>query len=351
MIYSLIGWINHLLDPDSPYRRLAALLLEVILSISPEDKYGPSGHDPPDTPNEALQRWIPASRSMDYRVDFWNKADAPAATADVVITDTLDADLDWSSFEFTEIGFLDWQVELEPTQYFDVDVKDVSIDLSSYYPGEPVVDLVVNVKGTFDPDIGLIEWQFHALDPITRQPPENPYAGFLPPITDSGWEIGWVAFDVAQKPALSSGTVISNQAFVQFDINPFNPAPPGGPFINTVDALPPSSTVQSPVGSQPCACFRVSWAGDDDQNGSGLGGFDVYVDDLEDQDPAYLWRAGTSDHTALFEGLPGHRYGFYTRARDNVGNIEDAPEPSSYDVEITAGWHCIWLPLVVRAKP
>jgi len=322
-----------------------------ITSVSPEDKYGPSGWDAPGTLAEELQRWIPADRALDYRIDFWNKEDAPAATVDVVISDTLDADLDWSAFWFTEIGFLDWQVELEPTQYFNVNVEDVQIDLSEYYVGAPVVDLVVNVEGAFDADTGQIEWQFHALDPITRQSPEEPLAGFLPPITDSGWEIGWVAFSVSPKPGLASGTAITNQAFVQFDINPFNPAPPGGPFVNTVDAVPPSSVVQSPTGNQRCSSFQVTWAGTDDQNGSGLRSFDVYVDDLNDAQPVYLWQAGTVKASATFSGYPGHTYRFYTRARDNAGNIEAAPDAPSYDTEVTAGMYCVWLPLVLKGNP
>jgi hypothetical protein len=210
---------------------------------------------------------------------------------------------------------------------------------------------VVNVEGTFDPISGTIKWEFHALDPVTRQPPENPYAGFLPPITSSGWEIGWVNFSASPKPGLASGATISNQAFVKFDIDVFKPAPPQGPFINTLDAAPPTSAVQSPTGTQRCASFPVSWSGADDTNGSGLRGFDVYVDDLGDTSPAYLWQSNTSTISAMFPGVPGHRYGFYTRARDNVGNVEATPQPFRYDVEVTAGMQCVYLPLVLKNKP
>jgi hypothetical protein len=109
----------------------------------------------------------------------------------------------------SEIGFLDWEVQLQPSQYFTVDVANVSIDLSRYYTGQPTVNLVVNAEGKFDPDTGAIEWQFHALDPVTRQPPENPYAGFLPPITANGWEIGWVNF----KPGAGDGVTLCAGVF------------------------------------------------------------------------------------------------------------------------------------------
>jgi hypothetical protein len=328
------------------FRRLAELFgVDLIDSISPEDKFGPSGYDPPGVGTAGQQRWIPADRVMDYRIDFWNKEDAPAATVDVIISDTLETDLDWSSFYFTEIGFLDWRVPLEPTQYFNVDVTDVSIDLSAYYPGEPVVEMVVNVEGTYDSSTGYIEWHFHTLDPITRQPPENPYAGFLPPFTDSGWEIGWVEFSVAQDAGLSSGTIIQNQAFVKFDQNKFNPAPKEGPFINTVDSEPPVSAAQTSNGGHQCSAVSVTWTAQDDQNGSGVESIDLYVDNLSDSNPPYLYLGSVQEGWGIFNGEPGNNYGFYTRARDNVGNLESAPDPLTYDAQVTVDSYCLFAPL------
>ena len=342
----LFGFQLHQLITIPVFRKLAELFgVDMIDSLSPEDKYGPSGYDPPGTSTTNLQRWIPGDRAMDYRIDFWNKEDAPAATVDVIITDTLDSDLDWTTFYFTEIGFLDWQVDLQPTQYFNVDVAGVSIDLSAYYPGEPVVDMIVNVEGTYDAASGFIEWHFHALDPITRQPPENPYAGFLPPITDSGWEIGWVGFSVDQKDTLSSGTVIQNQAFVKFDQNKYNPAPKEGPTTNTVDVSAPESAAQLSSTSQLCSGVLVTWTGQDDQNGSGVGSVDLYVDDLSDANPPYLWLGSVQSGWAMFTGTPGHSYGFYTRARDNVGNLEPAPDPLSFDAQAAVGGYCLFAPM------
>jgi len=328
------------------FQKLAELFgMELVDSISPEDKYGPSGYDPTGLQTAQKQRWIPADQTMNYRVDFWNKEDAPAATVDVIITDTLDTDLDWNTFYFSEVGFLDWQVELEPTQYFNVDIPDVSIDLSQYYPGEPVVDLVVNVEGTYEPATGYIEWHFHTLDPLTRQPPENPYAGFLPPITDTGWEIGWVEFSASQKPGLPSGTVIQNQAFVKFDLNKFNPAPKEGPFINTVDSIPPTSEAQITTEHPPCNSFTITWTAQDDQNGSGLHSVDLYVDDMSTGAPAALWSSGVQTGWAMFSGVPGISYTFYTRARDNAGNLEAAPQDANYDVLAAVDSYCLFAPM------
>ncbi len=355
-IISLPDWVEAIKEnieknPNTRAGGEASKSLWPVTSVSPEDKYGPSGYDPPGTPAGALRRWVAADRPLGYRVDFWNKEDAPAATVDVVITDVLSANLDWSSFRFTEFGFLDWRVQLEPTQSFNVDVPDVAIDLSRYYTGQTTVTMLVNVSGSLDPTSGMVRWEFHALDPATREPPENPYAGFLPPITASGWEIGWVAYNAAAKLALASGATITNQAWVKFDVDRFKPAPAQGPYINTLDALLPSSRVQSPTGRQQCAEFAVIWAGSDGGGGSGLRSYDVYVDDLGDAAGARLWQGGTAETVATFAGTAGHRYGFYTRARDNVGNVEAAPEPLRYDIEVTAGGNCLRLPAILKGGP
>jgi len=235
----------------------------------------------------------------------------------------------------TKVGFLDWRVELEPCPYFDLDIDGVTIDLSQYYPGAPVVDLVVNCEGTFDPSTGQIEWRFRALDPSTYDYPEEPLAGFLPPMTDSGWEIGWVEFSASPLPGLPSGTTISNQAWVTFDINPPNPAPKEGPYINTLDAAPPISAVQSLDAEQRWPFFLVTFEGEDDAGGCGLASYDVYVS--EDGGAPYLYRSAVSptDSAVVFTGRCGHDYAFYTRARDHVGNLESAP--GAPDSTTTAG--------------
>jgi hypothetical protein len=289
-----------------------------VSSVSPEDKYGPSGYDTSGTATNQLKHWITADRTIDYRIDFWNKEDAPAATVDVFINDQLSSNLNWSTFKFTEIGFLDWRVPLEPCQYFNVDVPNVQIDLSRYYLGAPVVNLVVNVKGTFNPTTGQIAWEFHALDPITRQPPEEPLAGFLPPITTNGWEVGWVDFSALPKAGLPTSTIISNQSYVKFDVDVFKPAPPGGPFVNTIDDAKPSSHVLPLAASQTAALFPVQWTGSDD--GAGVRDYTIFVS--EDSGSFSNWLVNATATSGTFTGQVGHTYAFYSVARDNVGNQE-----------------------------
>jgi len=296
---------------------------QVTNSSSPEDKYGPSGWDASETAVDERQHWIRADRPLDYRIDFWNKEDAPAATCDVVITDQLSPNLDWSTFRFTEIGFLDWSVPLEPCRYFNIDVTGVNYDLSVYYPGQSQSALVVNVEGTFDPDTGQIEWIFHTMDQATREYPENPYGGFLPPITDSGWEIGWVEYSASPLPGLASGTTVSNQAWVIFDTNPANPAPKLGPWMNTLDTVSPDATMLPLPERTELPAFSVSWEGVDDLAGSGIATCAIYVS--QDGETPYLWLEAVAPNSVVFAADFGHTYAFYARGRDHVGNLEPMP--------------------------
>jgi hypothetical protein len=204
-----------------------------VTSVSPEDKYGPIGYDPPGTEPCQRKHFVRGDQPFEYRIDFWNKEDAPVPTQDVFIKDTLDANLDWSTFEFGEFGFLKWNVPVAPGQK----ALDTNVDL------RPDMSLRVHLRATFNPNSGIVNWVFNSLDPYTDQPPDDPQAGFLPPITNTGYEIGWVTFKVKPKANLPTGTQIKNQAWVKFDVDVYKPAPPNpdserpgcGPWINTID--------------------------------------------------------------------------------------------------------------------
>jgi hypothetical protein len=288
----------------------------IVSSLTPEDKYGPTGFDSAGTPIANLCRFIPANQQFHYRIDFWNKEDATAPAQEVFVVDTLNANFVDSTFAFAEFGFLRWTVPLEGGQYFNVNV-DMRPDMS----------LIVNVVGKYDQISREVSWTFRSLDPQTMQPPEDPMAGFLPPMSDSGYEIGWVDFTVDPKPSLSSGTKITNQAFVKFDVGDWRPAPKERPYVNTIDALAPNSKIEALSEQQPVSFFELQWSGADDDSGSGVKNYLIYVSD--DGAPYTLWL--TTDSTSgIFTGRNGHTYRFVSLARDNVGNTELSPtEPDA----------------------
>ncbi len=219
------------IDTDPPCReafeqlkKATQKIIKTVGSSTPEDKYGPTGSDTGGTPPAERQHFVPADQHFYYKVDFWNKEDATAPACDVFVNDQLDTDFDRNTFRFEEVGFLRWTVELEPCQYFNINIDT-----------RPDMDLIVNVEGIFDTNTGNVSWTFHSLDPATMEIPDDPMAGFLPPITESGYEIGWVCLSVDPVSGLADGTTIENQAFVNFDgVGPYNPAPKEGPWTNTI---------------------------------------------------------------------------------------------------------------------
>ena len=242
-VYDEVQSFNALYKNDGQKENQDEKDVQFVNSSTPEDKYGPTGFDLPDT--AINDHAVPPDQNFYYKVDFWNKETASAPACDVFVKDQLDTDFDWNTFRFEEIGFLKWTVKLEPCQYFNVNV-----DM------RPDEDLIVNVEGTFDPKTGEIYWTFRSLDPDTMDTSEDPMAGFLPPITESGNEIGWVCFSVDPEAGLPDGTEISNQAFVKFDVGDFHPAPKEGPFVNTIISfLPGDANGDGSINVQDVVCI------------------------------------------------------------------------------------------------
>ena len=302
---------------------MESLTVQTVGSVTPEDKYGPSGFDAAGTGPDSLMRYIPPARDFSYRVEFWNHEDATAAVQEAFVVDTLDVRFQDSTLSLTGFGFLDHVVPLEGGPYFNVDVP------------MPESSLVVNVEGKYDPVSREISWAFRALDPVTRELPgeERPLTGFLPPITESGTEVGWVGYTIQSEAGLPTGTQLKNQAFVNFDRQPrvqpdtcyWCPAPKEGPWVNTIDAGAPQSSVLPLAEKQMRSSFLVSVSGQDDTNGSGVAYYSIYVRDRTDIDADFSKWLHSSEDSAEFIGQWGHTYEFYSVAVDNVGNRESPP--------------------------
>src|SRR5205085_8164043 len=77
--------------------------------------------------------------------------------------------------------------------------------------------------------------------------------------------------------------------------------------------------------------FTVSWSGQDENFGSGIAGYDVFV--AVDGGPYVPLITNTLDTSTPVTVEPGHTYAFYSVATDNVGHVEAAP--STPDAVIT----------------
>ena len=107
-----------------------------------------------------------------------------------------------------------------------------------------------------------------------------------------------------------------------FDTNPPINTPT---WLNTIDNTSPVSAVTPLGANQNSSNFTVQWQGSD--VGSGIQDFTIYVS--RDGGTFVPWLINTTLSQATYTGQTGHTYGFYSIARDAVGNVEatkTAPE-------------------------
>jgi len=286
---------------------LGALLNEE--GDDPNALIGPAGY--------GTQGFIQPGGTWSYTVDFEN--DGSAAAQDVTVTEQLDPNLDWSTFQLGSFGFgpIDVAIPAGLTEY-ETTVGYQNTDGSS---------LNVQVSLNFNVATGLLTVAFVSLDPLTGQAPTGVFDGFLYPESESPVDSdGYVQYTVQPNAGLTTGTTINQQASIVFDIN----APLAtNTAANTIDASAPTSSVTAPANSPPN--FTVSWTGQDD-GGSGIASYDVYVSD--NGGPFTLWQSDTSATSATYTGQVGHTYGFYSVATDNVGNVQPTPAAAQATVQI-----------------
>ncbi len=270
-------------------------------SIDPNALIGPAGY--------GAQGFIQPAGAWSYTVDFQN--DGSIAAQDVTVTQQLDPNLDWSTFQLGSFAFGSMNVAVPAglTQY-QTTVPYQNIDGSS-------LNVLVNLD--FNVQTGLLTATFTSLDPLTGQAPTGVTDGFLPPDNSRGIGEGSVQYTVRPKTGLTTGTAINQQASVVFDINaPINTAQ----VVNTIDVNTPTSSVAPLPATESSPSFAVSWSGSDG-SGSGIADYNVYV---SDNGGAYqLWQAGTTQTSATYAGQTGHTYAFYSVATSNVGLAQPTP--------------------------
>ncbi len=264
----------------------------------PNDMTGPAGYGP--------QNYVQADQPLGYTIDFTNEANAEAPTAVVTITDVLGSNLDLSTFSLGNFGFSGITV-------------DVPAGVTSY---STLVDDIANsgwdvqVSASLDVQTRTVTWTFTTIDPTTGDTPANPIAGFLPPDVNGSGE-GFVTYNVSPDAGLPTGTVIDAQASVVFDAN----AAIATPLVsNTLDATAPTSSVMA-LPSNEAPQFTLQWGGAN--VGSGIADYNIYYS--EDNGPWLPFLLNTAKTAAVFNGVIGDTYSFYSVAIDNVGNIEAAP--------------------------
>ncbi len=227
-----------------------------ILPGDPNDITGPAGF--------GSAGFIQPGLILPYTVEFQNEPTASAAAQTVVVTQQLDPNLDWSTFQLTSFGFGSFNIAIPAGQ----------LSYSTRVDAMATAGLLVDITATLDTSTGLLTCTFTSIDPNTLAPTTDVDAGFLPPDDSTGKGEGFISYTVQPKAALASGSVINAQANVVFDTNaPIATAL----WTNTIDAAAPTSTVAVLPASQTTTTFPVAWSGQDDAGGSGLVSYAIYV--------------------------------------------------------------------------
>jgi RHS repeat-associated protein len=303
--------------PIPPTSATNTTQVQPVRPSDPNAKIGPAGFGPAG--------YIAPEGTFAYRIEFENEPSATAPVQQVVITDQLNNNLDWSTFELTDIGFGDQFIVVPPdTRHFET---TVSLSYNS-------VDFEVHIVVDLDLATGRLTACFYSIDPDTGLPPTVDI-GFLPPEDGTGRGMGHISYIINTKTDLTTGTEIRNIALISFDnqpaiatnqVNPHDPSQgtdPSKECLNTIDAGAPTSQVSALPPVAYTTNFNVTWTGTDDMNGSGIASYDIYVSD--DSGPFTLWLVRTALSQSTFTGTSHHTYAFYSIARDNVGNVEPVP--------------------------
>lgn len=95
------------------------------------------------------------------------------------------------------------------------------------------------------------------------------------------------------------------------------------PPVSAVNALPADSRVLIPL----------TWGGTDNEGGSGIAAYDIYVSENGGAFRRWLWN--TPDSAGSYLGQAGNSYAFYSRAMDAAGNLEDAPPSADAMTTVT----------------
>jgi subtilase family serine protease len=293
-----------------------------------DDNYDPPVRRPSD-PNDILgpegfgdERWINARNPLAYTIRFENEPTASAPAQEVIITQYLDADLDWRTFRVDDFGWGDLRFDLPGDRSFYSNRIDLRATQGFY----------VDVSASIDVLTGLATWRIATVDPTTGDAPLDAQTGFLPINDENGIGEGFVSYSVRTKRDITTGAVIDAEARIVFDTEAPIDTPP---IFNTIDVGVPTSSVTSlPVASDHPE-FLVTWSGSDEPNGSALAGYTIYV---SINDGAFTpWLTNTTLTEATYVGQFGDTYAFYSVAADNAGNVEAPPTTADAVIRIAGG--------------
>ena len=269
-------------------------------SLDPNSLTGPQGYGPNGI--------VGVSAPQVFRIDFQNVSTATAPAQIVRVEYALDDNWDWRTISLQTIAFDDTVVNLSDAGSFHSSIVDLRPQGKN---------LLVLISAALDPTKGLLVWTLTSIDPDTGEAPTDPSLGLLPPDNDDFDGRGFVTFTMRGRRDVPTGTGVEGEATITFDDQP--------PIVtnkinNVLDTGVPTTTTTAQQGSGN-RHVAVAWSGVDDQGGSGIKSYDVYVS--IDGGEFAPWLTATTLTNAEYAGTPSHSYAFAAVASDNAGNVGD----------------------------
>jgi uncharacterized repeat protein (TIGR01451 family) len=111
-------------------------------------------------------------------------------------------------------------------------------------------------------------------------------------------------------------------------------SPPTTTTSPAVSTSPPTSTVAPLQATTRTPVFAVTWTGTPGTAATSIAGYDIFVSDNGAPFTAVL--TGTTQTSFTFMGQPGHIYGFYSIATDNLGQSQATPAAAQATTQVTS---------------
>ena len=278
-------------------------VLPCIQPSDPNNLVGPAG--------AGTQQWMAGAQALSYVVSFENEPDATAPAQQVIVKQPLGSNVNLGTLQLLGITLPDGASDIQaPVSPNSLNPSAGNNDFTTSVDLRPGQNLLVSVDASLDSSTQTLTWTFTSIDPVTGQPPLNPLIGFLPAGAGAN-----ISVSVTPKQGLPTGSQIAEQATITFQgADPLSTQV----WTNTIDNTPPVSQVAALSASEPASGFTLTWSGTD--VGSGVQDFTIFVSD--NGGPFTPFQTNTTATSATFTGEVGHTYGFYSVARDLVGNVE-----------------------------
>ncbi len=270
-------------------------------SQDPNEITGPAGY------NDSI-RFVSTKDKMNYTIGFENDPDfATAPATRVSITYPVPANQNISSFRLSDFGFGSFVFTVPSNSTSYSRRLDVSDSLGVW----------VDVTAGIDIQNNQLYWIFQSIDPTTGFEPASSQMGFLPVNDSLGRGEGYVSFLIAPKSGLHTGDTTVVDATIVFDDNPPIPT---NKWLNTFDAVAPTSTLHASVSALDSTVCTFSFTANDDNGGCGVNNVELYVS--QDEGEYILYSSAPVDSTLTYTLQDGINYRFVSLAVDNVGNRE-----------------------------